>query len=206
MDYGRTIEAYEGELGERRGRPATVQFLRVGRVALLYQTLDGKETGYWDRRPEAWVVDDELRAGGFKEAIAVAKKLGAPELLIVPVPAPKEVAVVMRARSSSSRSRCCHAARRRARRVAADHARRAARADRAERARRGSRPTRARAGVPASRDQQARAARRRASASATRAEARSTQLSAQFDANELRITELERAADAAPATSASCSA
>ena len=51
LDYGRTLEAYEGKLGS--GDDArTVQFLRVGRVALLYQTLDGKETGYWDARQE----------------------------------------------------------------------------------------------------------------------------------------------------------
>jgi hypothetical protein len=88
LDYGRTIEAYESELGE--GDDArTVQFLRVGRIALLYQTLDGKETGYWDSEQKAWVVDDHY-AHGFKEGLAVAKKVTAPEMLTVPVPAPKE--------------------------------------------------------------------------------------------------------------------
>jgi hypothetical protein len=88
MDYGRTIEAYEGELGEGEdGR--TVQFLRVGRVALLYQTLDGKQTGYWDAGKKGWVVDDAYQHG-FKEGIAVARKTRAPEMLIVPVPAPQE--------------------------------------------------------------------------------------------------------------------
>jgi hypothetical protein len=89
MDYGRTIEAYEGELAGGEGDPRTVQFLRVGRVTLLYQTLDGKETGYWDGEQKAWVVDDQY-AHGFKEGVAVAKKARAPELLLVPVPAPKE--------------------------------------------------------------------------------------------------------------------
>lgn len=88
MEYGRTIETYEGKLGE--GEDArTVQFLRVGRVSLLYQTLDGKETGYWDAAKQAWVVDDHY-AHGFKEGVAVARKTRAPELLIVPVPAPKD--------------------------------------------------------------------------------------------------------------------
>jgi hypothetical protein len=86
-DYGRTIEAYEAKLGE--GADArTVQFLRVGRVALLYQTIDGRETGYWDAQKKGWVVDNDYRRS-FKEGLAVAKKLRAPEMLLVPVPAPK---------------------------------------------------------------------------------------------------------------------
>jgi hypothetical protein len=88
MDYGRTIEAYEGEL-DGVGGARTVQFLRVGRVSLLYQTLDGAETGYWDATKKSWVVDSSY-APGFKEGVAVAKKSRAPEMLIVPVPAPKE--------------------------------------------------------------------------------------------------------------------
>ena len=90
MDYGRTIEAYEGELPGGGGDPRTVQFLRVGRVTLLYQTLDGQETGYWDAGQKRWVVDDAY-AHSFREGIAVARKARAPEMLVVPVPAPQEV-------------------------------------------------------------------------------------------------------------------
>jgi hypothetical protein len=90
MDYGRTIEAYEGPLAGESGEPRTVQFLRVGRVTLLYQTLDGAETGYWDAGRKAWAVDDGY-AHAFKEGVAVARKARAPEMLIVPVPAPAEV-------------------------------------------------------------------------------------------------------------------
>ncbi len=89
MDYGRTIEAYEATLGDGDGA-RTVQFLRVGRVSLLYQTLDGRETGYWDAQKKAWTIDDDYQHG-FKQGVAVAKKLSAPEMLIVPVPAPKDV-------------------------------------------------------------------------------------------------------------------
>jgi len=88
MDYGRTIEAYEAKLGDDADA-RTVAILRVGRVALLYQTLDGKETGYWAAHEKRWVVDAEYRES-FKEGVAVAKKARAPEMLILPVPVPKE--------------------------------------------------------------------------------------------------------------------
>jgi hypothetical protein len=87
MEYGRTIEAYDGKLGVDDER--TVQLLRIGRVSLMYQTLDGKETGYWDDEKKAWVVDDHY-AHAFSEGVRVAKKLGAPDIMIAPVRAPKE--------------------------------------------------------------------------------------------------------------------
>jgi uncharacterized protein DUF3450 len=86
MEYGRTLEAYEGKLGD--GDAArTVDFVRMGRVALMYQTPDGKETGYWDAKEKKWVVDGQY-AHDVREAIRVAKKQGAPDLLWAPVPAP----------------------------------------------------------------------------------------------------------------------
>ena len=87
MDYGRTIEAYEAKLGDAADA-RTVALLRVGRVGLLYQTLDGAETGYWDADARHWVVDDGYR-DSFKEGVAVARKSRAPEMLILPVPAPR---------------------------------------------------------------------------------------------------------------------
>jgi hypothetical protein len=87
MEYGRTIEAYEGKL--TGDDPRTVQLLRIGRLSLLYQTMDGKETGYWDADKKAWVVDNHY-AHAFKEGTHVAKKLGAPDILRAPIPAPEE--------------------------------------------------------------------------------------------------------------------
>lgn len=88
MEYGRTLEAYEGRL-EEGGEARTVQFLRVGRVVLLYQTLDGSETGYWDQVNRRWAVDNDYRRA-FEHGIGVALKRTAPDLIRVPVPAPKE--------------------------------------------------------------------------------------------------------------------
>jgi hypothetical protein len=90
MEYGRTLEAYEDKIGE--GEAArTVNFLRIGRTALLYQTLDGDETGYWDIDQKAWVEDsgyDKYVTEGLK----VARKQVAPDLLIAPVRAPEAAA------------------------------------------------------------------------------------------------------------------
>jgi hypothetical protein len=81
IDYGRTIESYTGNLNGK-----DVSFLRVGRVSLLYQTPDGKETGYWDRDKKGWVTDASY-ADGVREGLKVARKQTSPDLLIVPIQA-----------------------------------------------------------------------------------------------------------------------
>jgi hypothetical protein len=89
LEYGQTIEAYNGHLGT--GADArTVEFARIGRVSLMYRTLDGVETGYWDANQKTWVVDARYH-DAVEEAIRVANEDGPQELLLVPVPAPQEV-------------------------------------------------------------------------------------------------------------------
>jgi len=88
MDYGRTTESYEGKLPDNQ-QDRTVRFLRIGRVSLLYQTIDGAETGYWDAGNRQWLRNDHY-AHAFKQGVAVAQKLSAPELLLTPIAAPVE--------------------------------------------------------------------------------------------------------------------
>ncbi|MDN5870655.1 MAG: DUF3450 domain-containing protein [Nitrococcus sp.] len=88
LEYGHTLGAYTGRLGSGEGSRA-VQFVRLGRVTLMYQTLDGKETGYWDAKQNKWVVANDY-AEAFETALKMANKTGAPELLTVPVPVPQE--------------------------------------------------------------------------------------------------------------------
>ncbi len=86
LEYGRTLDAYQGRLGE--GDAARiVDFVRLGRVSLMYQTLDSTETGYWNQGTRKWQRDDSF-AKAVKDALHVAKKIGAPDLLRVPVPVP----------------------------------------------------------------------------------------------------------------------
>jgi hypothetical protein len=79
LDYGRTLEAYEGKLGDG-GRAHRAVPARRTRGS-LYQTLDGRRpaTG---TRAKTWVVDDEY--GTASRRIAVARKTRAPEMLILP--------------------------------------------------------------------------------------------------------------------------
>ena len=89
LEYGRTLGTYQGRLGT--GADArTVEFVQLGRVSLMYRTIDGSDTGYWDANKKTWVSDV-----GYKQAVEtalrVANHTGAAELLTVPVPVPQEV-------------------------------------------------------------------------------------------------------------------
>ena len=85
-EYGRTIEAYRETL--RRGdKDVTVDFLRFGRIALVYQTLDGSESGVWNPETKSWeVLDDDYRTP-IRQGIRIARKQSAPELIRLPLPA-----------------------------------------------------------------------------------------------------------------------
>jgi hypothetical protein len=86
LEYGRTMADYKSTLPD--GREA--EFVRVGRISLMYRTLDGEETGYWDASQKQWVVDDDYEAA-VVEALRMSRKELAPDLNAVPVPAPQEV-------------------------------------------------------------------------------------------------------------------
>lgn len=83
-EYGRTIEAYRGSL-DADGKSRTVDFLRIGRVALLYETLDGAEVGAWDVKRKEWTVLGGEYRGPIHEGLRMARKQMAPDLLTVPV-------------------------------------------------------------------------------------------------------------------------
>jgi seryl-tRNA synthetase len=84
MEYGRTMSAYKQALDD--GREAEV--VRLGRVVLLYRVIEGGETGYWDNTQKKWVADPGSRAA-IENALSIAKEEKAPDLIIVPVPAPQ---------------------------------------------------------------------------------------------------------------------
>ncbi|NQX87240.1 MAG: DUF3450 domain-containing protein [Halioglobus sp.] len=89
LQYGRGIDTYKGTI-DLDGAPREVDFLQVGRIALVYQTTDGALTGAWDSDAGNWV---ELPSGDYNAAIRkgirIAKKQATIELLSMPVAAPE---------------------------------------------------------------------------------------------------------------------
>ena len=89
-EYGRTIENYRGAL-EVDGLVREVDFLRIGRVTLIYQTTDGERQGVWDQRSRQWVELGSEHRNPVRQALRVARREIAPELLLLPVPAPEDL-------------------------------------------------------------------------------------------------------------------
>ena len=87
-DYALTIYTYTDEL-EIDGTPREVDVLQVGRVALVYQTADGAESGAWNQRTRSWEsVGDEYR-NPIRQGIRLARNQIAPDLLLLPLAAPE---------------------------------------------------------------------------------------------------------------------
>jgi hypothetical protein len=87
-EYGRTIEAYRSTI--RRGdRDVKVDFLRFGRIALVYQTLDGMEAGVWNQAKRSWEPLDASYRTAIREGLRIARKQAAPDLIRLPLPVPQ---------------------------------------------------------------------------------------------------------------------
>ena len=87
QDYGGTIESWRGPL-LLDAEELSVQYLRVGRVALYFQSLDGTNSGYWDIQEQQWMPLDESFNRGLSQALRVAQNLTAPQLLTLPLQVP----------------------------------------------------------------------------------------------------------------------
>ncbi|WP_158967427.1 DUF3450 domain-containing protein [Paraglaciecola sp. L3A3] len=84
MDYGRTLEAYSG-LHTIDGQERDVDFLRVGRTALIYQTRDASLQGTWNKNTGKWEALSSSYRTQVTKGLRMAKKQLAPDLLMLPV-------------------------------------------------------------------------------------------------------------------------
>jgi archaellum component FlaC len=84
MDYGRTLESYSG-LHEVDGQKRDVDFLRVGRTALIFATRDGSQLGIWHKQSRQWQPLPDSYRSEITKGLRMAKKQLAPDLLSLPV-------------------------------------------------------------------------------------------------------------------------
>lgn len=82
--FGRDVEATRGDLEGRE-----VEFLRIGRVLLAYQTADRSETGFWNKTSGQWEVLGDQYRSAITEGLRIARKQAAPDLLMMPIPGPE---------------------------------------------------------------------------------------------------------------------
>ena len=89
LQYGRGIESKRTSI-ELNGTAREVDVLRIGRVALVYQSTDGAESGAWNREAKSW---EELSAGDYatavRKGVRIAEKSATIELLNMPISAPE---------------------------------------------------------------------------------------------------------------------
>jgi len=82
-EYGRTIEAYRAPLP---GSGETVDFLRFGRISLVYLSLDESRAGAWDAGSRAWSELDSGYVSDVRNGLRIARKQIAPDLIALPLP------------------------------------------------------------------------------------------------------------------------
>ena len=86
VDYGRTIESYAGN-AEVNGQQQEVNYLRIGRVALVFQSRDKQNMGIWDDKAKEWKPLDSSYRSQISKGLRMAKKQLAPDMIIVPIAA-----------------------------------------------------------------------------------------------------------------------
>lgn len=88
INYGRSIEAYRDEI-EIEGQKQQVDILRIGRLALIYQSLNGENIGSWDQQANTWQNLESAYKSKVEQAIRIAREQAAPALIKIPLTLPK---------------------------------------------------------------------------------------------------------------------
>ena len=84
LEYGRTIESYRDNI-LIEGIETSADFLRIGRIALTYLTVDGSKGGYWDTNTSSWEEATSSIKRSTADALKVASKQAPPALIKIPV-------------------------------------------------------------------------------------------------------------------------
>lgn len=87
-DYGRSIEAYSGRVVVNHATASqTGTFLKVGRIAYLFQTPDKNKTYRWSAPQSQWQLLDEQYNNAIDSGIKMAKEQIPSNLMFVPISA-----------------------------------------------------------------------------------------------------------------------
>ena len=87
-EYGRTLSSY-GDTINIAGIDRKVDVLKVGRIAHVYQTPDGEETGMWNQTSGTWEpVDDEYKTP-VRNGIRMERKQLTVDMLTLPISGPE---------------------------------------------------------------------------------------------------------------------
>lgn len=89
-EYGRTIEAYRGDVTVGETTYENVELLRVGRVALFFKTDDDQVLKRYDPASGEWRDLDRGYLDDIKTGLRMAREQIPPDLLPVPLPAPHD--------------------------------------------------------------------------------------------------------------------
>ena len=81
LDYGRSVSTYQADIDSG----VKVNFLQIGRTALLYQTLDEKKSGWWNPKSKGFEELPDQYNSAIKEGIRIAAKQAAPNLVGLPI-------------------------------------------------------------------------------------------------------------------------
>lgn len=89
-EYGRTMEAYDSSV-EIDGAQRKVDVLKMGRIALVFQSPDGALTGFYNPISEDWETLDASYTAPVRNGIRMARQQLSVDMLTMPVRGPEEV-------------------------------------------------------------------------------------------------------------------
>jgi hypothetical protein len=88
LEFGRSLEAWRGDLKiankEGKDEKLTVEYLRLGRAAFYFQTMDGERSGYWDKEQKQWQELPRKYNADIKQGLRIAYNQQAPQMLALP--------------------------------------------------------------------------------------------------------------------------
>ncbi|MBT5388132.1 MAG: DUF3450 domain-containing protein [Porticoccaceae bacterium] len=89
-EYSLSLESYRDMVDiNSDGSEVEVEMLRIGRVALMYQTKDKSQTGAWNKETSSWETLGSEYRRPVDQGIRIAKKLSPQDVMKMPITAPE---------------------------------------------------------------------------------------------------------------------